>query len=97
MAIATRPFDVAEYLDSDEMIEGFLREAMASNDPSDIASALGDVARARGTTAVARAAGVSRESLYRALGSNGNPELATLVAVVKACGLHPSVARQAAA
>lgn len=83
-------FDAAEFLDDDETITGYLKEAFESGDPADIAEAIGTVARARGMTEIARKAGVSRESLYRALSRRGNPELATLMSVLDACGLKLS-------
>jgi probable addiction module antidote protein len=88
MAIKTTPFDSAEYLDSDETIAAYLDEALESADPAHIAHALGVVARAKGMTEIARGAGVSREHLYRALKETGNPELATVVRVLKALGLR---------
>lgn len=90
MAIKTTPYDSAEYLDSDEAIAAYLDEALESADPAHIAQALGVVARAKGMSEIARAAGVSREHLYRALKDTGNPELATIVRVLKALGLRLS-------
>ena len=88
MAIRTRPYDSAEYLDSDEAIAAYIDEALESADATHIAQALVIVARAKGMTEIARAAGVSREHLYRALKETGNPELATVVRVLKALGLR---------
>ena len=88
----TRPFDVADYLDTDEVILAYVEEAMATGDPTTIVQALGAVARARGMTRVAKAAGLSRESLYKALSADGNPELATVVKVMHALGLQLAVA-----
>lgn len=90
MAIKTTPYDSAEYLDSDEAIAAYLDEALESADPAHIAHALGVVARAKGMSEIARAAGVSREHLYRALKDTGNPELATILRVLKALGLRLS-------
>ena len=86
----TRPFDPAEYLDSDEAIAAYMTEALETGDPAFVADALGVVARARGMGEVARRAGLSRESLYRALSSNGSPELGTVLRVVRALGLELS-------
>jgi probable addiction module antidote protein len=91
MPTKTRQFDPATYLDSDEAIAAYLSEAIASNDPAFIANSLGVVARARGMTKVARDAGLSRESLYRALSPDGNPELSTLLRVLDVLGLRLSV------
>ncbi len=87
----TRPFDPAEYLDSDAAIAAYMTEALETDDPSFVVDALGVVARARGMTEVAREAGVSRESLYRALSTEGNPEFATVMRVVRALGLRFSI------
>jgi probable addiction module antidote protein len=88
MAIKTISYDSAEYLDSNEAIAAYIDDALESADPAHIAHALGVVARAKGMTEIARAAGVSREHLYRALKETGNPELATIVRVLKALGLR---------
>jgi probable addiction module antidote protein len=86
----TKPFDPAEYLEDSDSIAAYMTEALESGDPAFVADALGVVARARGMTEVAREAGVSRESLYRALRADGNPEFATVLRVVKALGLRLS-------
>jgi probable addiction module antidote protein len=92
MTVETRPFDPTRYLDSDEAIDGFLEEAFETGDAAFIAQALGVVAKARGMTRIAKDAGLSRESLYRALGENGNPAFATVLKVAKALGLRLTVA-----
>lgn len=79
-------FDVAMMLDSDEVIQLFLAEAMETGDAKFIASALGTVARAKGMTKIARETGLAREHLYTSLSENGNPTLETTVAVLKAFG-----------
>lgn len=83
----TRPWDAADHLESDEDIVAYLEAAFEDGDPALIAAALGDVARARGMTKVAADAGLGRESLYKALSPNGNPELATVLKVMQALGL----------
>ena len=88
MPLQTKPFDPANYLDSDAARAAYMTEALATNDPAFIADALGVVARARGMSQVARDTGLSRESLYRALSADGNPELTTLLQVVRALGLR---------
>jgi probable addiction module antidote protein len=75
-------FDPAEYLDNDEMIAGYLSDALETKDPAFIADAIGVVARAKGMKRIAEDAGVSRESLYRALSANGNPEFGTVLKVL---------------
>ncbi len=86
----TRPFDPAEYLDDSESIAAYMSEALESEDTAFVADALGVVARARGMSEVARKAGVSRESLYRSLSTDGNPELSTVLRVMRALGLRLS-------
>jgi probable addiction module antidote protein len=85
-----KKFDPAEYLDSDEAIAAYMTEALETGDPAFVADALGVVARARGMSEVARRAGLSRESLYRALSPDGNPEFATVMRVMQALGLKLS-------
>jgi probable addiction module antidote protein len=82
-------WDSAEYLKTEEDMANYLDACMeeAGDDPAFIAKALGTLARARGMTQVARDAGLSRESLYRALSGEGNPEFGTILKVVKALGL----------
>jgi probable addiction module antidote protein len=82
-----RPFDAAEYLDSPEMIAAYLTEALESDDASEIAMAIGTVARAAGMSAVAEKAGLSRENLYRALGGDAKPEFGTVMKVLRALGM----------
>jgi probable addiction module antidote protein len=93
MPIKTTRFDSADYLDSPEAIEAYLEDALESNDPAIVAHALGTIARARGMAGVAREAGLSRESLYKTLSADGNPELATLLKVVAALGLRLTIAQ----
>ena len=89
--LKTKLFDPAEYLETPTARAAYMTEALESGDPALVADALGVVARARGMTEVAREAGVSRESLYRALSPEGNPELATIMKVARALGLKFSV------
>lgn len=84
-------FDSATYLDSAEAVGAYLEEALASDDPAFVAHALGTVARARGMSRIAKKAGLSRESLYKALSAEGNPELGTVLRVMRALGLKFSV------
>ena len=91
MSVETRPFDVAEILDTPERIAAYLEEAFEDGDPALIASALGDVARARNVSSIARDTGLTRETLYKALSGTGNPTLTTLTAVVKALGFRLSI------
>lgn len=90
-AVPTKPYDSANYLTDDASIVAYLEEVIATGDPTLISHGLGVVARAKGMAQVARAAGVSREHLYRALSADGNPELATVLKVLGALGLRLSV------
>jgi probable addiction module antidote protein len=83
-------FDAAEYLENDEDMALYL-DACMEDDPGDgslVRVALGDIARARGMSQVAREAGISREGLYRALSESGNPEFGTILKVFRALGIR---------
>ena len=86
----TAPFDVADYLRTPEDMAAYLDAWLdeAPDDAAGIARALGDIARAQGMGQVAKKAGVSRESLYRALSTKGNPSLATVLKVTRALGVR---------
>lgn len=92
--LKTTAFDAAAYLESKAAMSAYLEEAMASEDPQFIAKALGTVARARGMAQIAKKAGLSRESLYKALSIDGNPEFGTVIRVMHALGLKFSVSAQ---
>ena len=96
MALKVYPFDPATHLETEEDILCYLEAAMEGNDPRHIASALGDVARSKGMTGIAKKAGLGRQALYTALSENGNPTLETLIAVLDALGLELSVQKRAA-
>lgn len=86
----THVYDVAEQLRTPEEMAAYL-DAWLSDAPDDaagIARALGDIARAKGMTQVARDSGLSRESLYKALSDTGNPSFATVLKVAKALGMR---------
>jgi probable addiction module antidote protein len=83
----TRPWDITRYLDSDEAIAAYIEAALDQDDPALLAAALGDVARAKGMTQIARETGLGRESLYKALSAEGNPEFGTVQKVVRSLGL----------
>jgi probable addiction module antidote protein len=87
----TSPYDSAEYLSSTEAISAYMEEALATEDSAFIAKALGTIARARGMSQIAKKAGLSRESLYKALSKEGNPEFSTVIRVMHALGLKFSV------
>jgi probable addiction module antidote protein len=86
----TIAYDVAEQLRTPEEMAAYLDAWLeeAPDDAAGIARALGDIARAYGMTRVARDAGLSRESLYKALGENGNPSFATVLKVARALGVR---------
>lgn len=94
--VELRPFDAARYLETEEDILYYLEDAMEGNDPKHIAAALGDVARSKGMTEIAKKAGLGRQALYAALSENGNPTLETLTAVLGALGLELTVQKRAA-
>jgi probable addiction module antidote protein len=96
MTIETKKWDIAEHLDSDEKIALFLEAVFEEGDPTLIAAAIGEVARARGMSQVAKEAGLSRENLYRALSEGGNPEFATILKVIRAIGYDLTIVPHAA-
>jgi len=83
-----RVWDAAEHLATEEDMAAYLEAALQEGDPALIAAALGDIARAKGMSQVARDAGLGRESLYKALSAEGNPEFATIMKVIAALGLQ---------
>lgn len=86
--IETRPYDTVEYLRDDEDMAAYLDAVLEEGDPALITAALGDIARAKGMAELARETGLGRESLYKALSAEGNPEFATVLKVVRALGLR---------
>ena len=94
--VKVTPFDPAVHLETEDDILHYLEAAMEGNDPKHIASALGDVARSKGMSDVARKAGLGRQALYNALSENGNPTLETLMGVLNAMGLELTVQKRAA-
>ncbi len=81
-------WDVVDHLETEEDMIAYLDAALEDGDPALIVAALGDIARAKGMTQVAREAGLGRESLYKALSPVGNPEFATVLKVISALGLR---------
>ena len=84
-------FDMAEHQDSDEAIAQYLSIVLEENDPAELAHALGTIARARGMTEVARASGLTREALYKALRPTSQPRFDTIMKVINSLGLKISV------
>jgi len=84
----TRPWHVAAHLETKEDMAAYLEAALQNGDPALVAAVLGDIARAKGMADIARETGLGRESLYKALSPEGNPEFATVLKVVRALGLR---------
>ena len=91
MPLKTEPLDLADLLKTSEDQAEFLRVSMEDGDLAEINHALGIIARARGMTEVARASGLGRESLYKALRKDSRPEFGTILRVMKALGLKLTV------
>jgi probable addiction module antidote protein len=90
--LKTFPWDPAVHLKTAGDVANYLEAVFEDGDPALVAAALGDIARAKGMTKIAQAAGLGRESLYKALSRGGNPELATVLKVMRALGLKLKVA-----
>ena len=84
----TKRWDAAEHLETEEDMAAYLEAALEDGDPALIAATLGDIARAKGMSQIARETGLGRESLYKALSPDGNPEFSTILKVVRALGLR---------
>ena len=84
----TRPWDPAEHLETEEDMVAYLNVALEEGDLGLILATLGDIARAQRMAVVAQQTGLGRESLYKSLSANGNPEFATVLKVVRALGLR---------
>jgi probable addiction module antidote protein len=81
-------FDAAPYLDSEVAIAAYLTDILEANDAALLAAALGDIARARGMTEIAKSAGITREALYKALRPDSAPRLDTVSRVCAALGVR---------
>ena len=82
----TSRFDIADYLDSNEMIAEYLNSVLEEGDNDDIITALGHIAKAIGMTKIAEETGMSRPSLYKALSDGAKPQFSTIMNVLKAVG-----------
>ncbi|HUH88250.1 MAG TPA: addiction module antidote protein [Pusillimonas sp.] len=89
--IKTRAFDVSNYLNDEADVAAYLQVAIEDGDPAVLAAALGDIARARGMTQLARDTGLSRESLYKSLSGERAPSSDTLFKVIHAMGFKLTV------
>ncbi len=85
--VKTNLWDAAEHLNNDQDMAAYLEAAFEEGDASLIAAVLGDIARAKGMTQIAKETGLGRESLYKALSPEGNPEFSTILKVVGALGM----------
>ena len=88
MTVNITPYDTADYLKTEEDIAGYINAVLEENDPQLLIAALGDVARARGMSGVAREIGASREHLYRSLSKDGNPSAVTLLKAISTLGIQ---------
>lgn len=84
--MTTTKFDLADYLDSNEMIAEYLNTILEEGDSSDLIVAIGHVAKAIGMTKIAEQTGMSRSSLYKALSDGAKPQFETILKVLKAIG-----------
>jgi len=82
----TSKFEIADYLDSNEMIAEYLNSVLEEGDDSDVITALGHIAKAIGMTKIAEETGLSRPSLYKALSDGAKPQFSTIMKVLKAVG-----------
>ncbi|HWG86476.1 MAG TPA: addiction module antidote protein [Candidatus Acidoferrales bacterium] len=87
-ALGVKPFDAADYLDSDEAVAEYLTAALEDPDPDLFLTAIKDVARARGMAQLARDTGLGRESLYKALSAGAKPRYDTVLKVLGALGVR---------
>jgi probable addiction module antidote protein len=96
MTLKTTRWDAAETLGAKDDVVAYLNAALEDGDPELLKLVLGDIARSKGMTEIAKEAGLGRSSLYRALSPAGNPEFVTVASVLKALGLRLSVTRERA-
>lgn len=94
MKVNVTKFDIADYLDDDEMIAEYLNTVLEEGDSQDIITALGHIAKAIGMSKIAEDTGLSRTSLYKALSDGSKPQFDTILKVVRAVGgnLHVNTA-----
>ncbi len=86
MKITTKKWDTSEYLDSPEMIQEYLKVAFEDGDSEQLIIAIGNVAKAKGMTEIAKKTNLSRQNLYKALSPNGSPQFETVKKVIEALG-----------
>ena len=86
--IATKKWDPSEHIRDDADAAAYIEAALEDGDHRVVTAVLGDIARAKGMTLIARETGMGRESLYKSLSSDGNPEFATVLKVMRALGIR---------
>jgi len=91
MKVTTRKWDASEYLDSPEMIHEYLQAAFEEGDSELLLAAIGNVAKAKGMSEIARKTNLSRQNLYKALAPNSSPKFETIKKVVEALGCKLAV------
>lgn len=91
VTVQTYPWDAAEYLETKEDIAAYLEAALEDGDPKLVVAVLGDIARSRGITQIARDTGLETESLKQALSNGDNLDLVTVLKLVRAFGLNLQV------
>lgn len=84
----TSKFDIADYLDSNEMITEYLNAVLAEGNDSDVIVAIGNIAKSIGMTKIAAETGLSRPSLYKALSDGSKPQFETIMKVLRAIGVQ---------
>jgi len=91
MKLKLRKFDASEYLDNEELVAEYLTAALEDANPEVFLLAIGDVAKARGMTAVAGSTGLGRESLYKAFAPGAKPRYETVIKVLQGLGVRLQV------
>ncbi len=89
--IKTSPLDISEYLEDDADMVAYLQAVLEENDPVLLRLALGDIAKAKGMSDIAKQVGVNRQSLYKSLSEDGNPAYDTIAKVITALGMKLTV------
>jgi probable addiction module antidote protein len=85
--LKTTPYDPVDYLKTEEDMAAYMEAALEDGHPAVVAMAVGNIARAKGMTKVAKDAGLSRATMYKSFREGGNPEFATVIKVINALGL----------